>query len=1276
MTAYSDGDGRYHFANYVYLPGDYFLEFTAPPNYRFSPAHAGADATLDSDVDPSTNRTSTITVSAGQIVNTLDAGLIYEAPSTGEIHDAGSTGMDEGRAVATDPTSGNAVIVGRFSGTINFSPDYSSDGQLVSHGLTDVFISKYSSSGVFLWAKSFGGPGDDAAFHVAVGPQGDIYLTGSFSGTMDLAPDVPSMGELVSHGGKDLFVARFDKDGNLIWAKSYGGSDDDEGLSVALDAQGNVFVGGDFRGTAQFGLSPNVVTLTSAGKTDAFVACWDAQGTFQWARRLGGTADDVVKSVAVSGTSLVAGGCFEGTAHFNPGNSSADRNSAGASDGFILWLDTAGGWHDVFSLGDMEEDSVNALAADDQGNIYATGGFCGGIDIDPGLGYHPLMSTKDAEDNFTGDVFVASFSAARGLRWAEVIGGAGEDHANAICLGAENSVYLTGLYEQTVDFNPDPDAALERTSRGAGDLFAVKLDSQGNFRFVRTLGGTLKEEGFGIAVNDQQQMFTTGIFFSPAVYLDDDTSHPVGNNSGDEDVIISVYNTPCKASGKAWNDANEDGVCEPNEIPFVGLQVQLYMFEQASPSDPGEFVLFKQTTISTNGYYSFSPLDIGTYYLKFVLPSGYAFSPRQVSGALDGANSDVDPSSGQTDTFQIQSFGQSAPNQDVGIYATGVNHPPVVTQSPAQLPPTSPHTAVTDNLHNFVIDPDQDPLTSFEVVRNTHYGLLYLDSTTGEFRYEPDSYFYGSDSFRYRVTDYRGATVEGEIVFNVSDTVPGIIAGSAGNDVIRIVCNAANPYRADVFVNNTTAQPSFFVYFSSFYQWQISTGGGADQLIIDFSQGNPLPASGLSFSGGSLYSNAQVIIRGSANYDYVTVMPGEIDVSGYPAIYYSNVTYFGFDLGEGSDWLTLDDVTLQTPRDEALSDGIDLTLYNNAYLDLRGHTETVASVNLQGGTIANGTLRAAQYHLISGVLDVQSATALSIDKTSSGEVRVSGSVVAQTVDVLDGSFSATSITANTLSIGGYYRAAPKPSAGPSAIAADSTPTAAPSASPSDDTASLLASSDDTASSLLPPSIVPSVPLEMEDPSDFYRAASAVAPESPKPLGPAAASRNLGGVAATANRVMPESRLLASVIIMQAENSAVPGRASQAPETDAAILSWIADSSRQKELFSDFWVRNARLDHTAKVDCTPTASCVDGTSGRSGAAIGRAPAGLWANNPEERIRRLWAVLEQENAANSDAEESSWEAALLPTRAKEAKKSSLRAIDHCHAQARKGGDREIT
>jgi hypothetical protein len=1261
MTAYTDGDGRYHFANYIFVPGDYFLEFTAPPNYRFAPAHAGTDGTLDSDVDPDTNRSSTITVSPGQIDNALDAGLIYEAPASGEIHDAGSTGMDEGRAVATDPKSGDAVIVGRFSGTINFSPDHSNAGQLVTNGLTDIFISKYSSSGDFLWAKSFGGPGDDAAFHVAVGPQGDIYLTGSYYETMDLAPDVPSMGDLVSHGGKDLFVVRFDNRGSLIWAKSYGGSDDDEGLSVALDALGNVYVGGDFRGTAQFGLYPDVVTLTSAGGTDGLVACWDGQGTFQWARRLGGDADDLVKSVAVSGTSLVAGGSFEGTAHFDPGSYSADRTSAGASDGFVLWLDTAGGWHNVFSFGDSEEDSVNALAADGQENIYAAGRFCGGIDIDPGLGYHPLMSARDTEDNFTGDVFVASFSADRGLRWAETIGGAGEDHANAICIGADNSVYLTGLYEQTVDFNPDPDAALERTSRGDGDLFAVKLDSQGNFRFLRTLGGNLKEEGFGIAVNSQQQIFTTGMYFSQAVYLDDDTSHPVGDNSGDEDVIFTVYHPPARVSGKAWNDVNHNGFYEPDEIPFAGLLVDLFMFKQASPSDPGEFVLFGQSTISQYGQYSFSPLDIGTYYVRFELPQGFAFS---------------NPSSGRTADFQIQSFGQSVPDVDVAIYAEGVNHPPVVTQSPAQIPPTSPRTPVTDDLHNFVIDPDQDPLTSFQVINWTQHGLLWLSPESGVFNYQPDAYFYGTDSFRYRVTDYRGGSVEGEIDFNVSDITPGIIAGSAGNDVIRIVCNAANPYRADVFVNNNTTQPNFYAYFSNFYQWQITTGGGADELIVDFSQGNPLPVNGLTFNGGSIYSNAQMVIRGTATRESVTVTPGKIDVSNvtsnFPPLYYSNVTYFGFELGETGDALTLDDVTVQTSRDEALSDGIDLTLRNDAYLDLKGHGETVNSVRLENGTIADGTLHTTQYLLMSGVIDAHLSSAVVIYKTTADPVSVSEDIVAQTVKIWSGSFSAPSITADALFIGGSNRAAADQSAFPLALAADSGPTAEPSTSLPDDVASVFASADGTTSPLLPPSVQPAVPLGTKDPSQHHKVESTVAPNPSKPFAPAAI-RLLGGVADAALCLLPESNLRSPVAPARVDNATVHGRAVPALETDAAILWWLADLSRHEGLLRDSQMRNLGLDHTVTGDCAP--SVVD-AGGISKKTRHREPAGLWTNNPTPWIRHLGTVFEQVNAADSDTEEFSPEAAVLRVRNKDTRKSGLRAIDYCHAELKIGGGREIT
>jgi hypothetical protein len=309
---------------------------------------------------------------------------------------------------------------------------------------------------------------------------------------------------------------------------------------------------------------------------------------------------------------------------------------------------------------------------------------------------------------------------------------------------------------------------------------------------------------------------------------------------------------------------------------------------------------------------------------------------------------------------------------------------------------------------------------------------------------------------------------------------------------------------------------------------------------------------------------------------------------------------------------------------------------------------------------------------MSGVIDAHLSSAIIIYKTTADPVSVSEDVVAQTVKIWGGSYSAPSITADSLTIGGHNRAAADQSAFPLAMAADSGPTVEPSTSLPDDAASVLASSDGTTSSVMPLSVQPAAPLGAEDLSRHYKAGTAVAPEPSEPFAPAA-FRLLGGVADAALCVMPESSLPSLVALARVDDSTVHRRAVSAIDTDAAILSWLADVSRQEGLVRDSRLRNLKLDHAVIGDCAP--SVVD-TGGISTKSRDRAPARLRTNDPTPWIRRLEAVLDQHNAADSDTEELSRGAGVLRARNKETRKSGLRAIDYCHAELEIGGGREIT
>jgi hypothetical protein len=140
----------------------------------------------------------------------------------------GSTGNDEAFAVAVD-ASGNVVVVGYFSGTVNFG-----SGNLVSNaGSNDIFVAKYNANGVPQWSQRFGSTSDDAAWAVAGDGSGNVFVTGYFSGTVNFGGV-----NLVSAGNFDIFVAKYSANGAHQWSQRFGGTDIELGTGVAATRWG------------------------------------------------------------------------------------------------------------------------------------------------------------------------------------------------------------------------------------------------------------------------------------------------------------------------------------------------------------------------------------------------------------------------------------------------------------------------------------------------------------------------------------------------------------------------------------------------------------------------------------------------------------------------------------------------------------------------------------------------------------------------------------------------------------------------------------------------------------------------------------------------------------------------------------------------------------------------------------------------------------------------------------------------------------------------------
>jgi len=321
------------------------------------------------------------------------------------------------------------------------------------------------------------------------------------------------------------------QDHNFEWAKSMGGLDQDHGNSITTDASGNVYVTGEYYGTVDFDPDSGTFNLTSNGFKDVFIQKLSADGNLIWAKSIGGIFNDVGNSIItdVMGNMYVSGS-YTDTVDFDPGVSSFNLISNGSIDAFILKLDSGGNFIWAKSMGGISTDNGYSITSD--GNLYLTGSFKDTVDFDPGVGIFNLIS------NGNNDVFIQKLDANGNFIWAKSFGAASGEAGFSIALDDSANVYVTGVFQSIVDFDPGV-GIFNLTSNGSTDIFIQKLDSSGTFVWARSMGGGLGDAGYSITSDGN--VYVIGYFqgtvdFDPGVGIFNLTSN------GSTDIFIQKLN--------------------------------------------------------------------------------------------------------------------------------------------------------------------------------------------------------------------------------------------------------------------------------------------------------------------------------------------------------------------------------------------------------------------------------------------------------------------------------------------------------------------------------------------------------------------------------------------------------------------------------------------------------------------------------------------------------------------------------------------------------------
>ncbi|NBB20587.1 hypothetical protein GVN20_14570 [Runella sp. CRIBMP] len=393
-----------------------------------------------------------------------------------------------GQGIAVD-NAGNLYVTGNYSGTSVFG-----NISITSVGNTnDVFIAKYNRNGQVQWVKSAGGMGTEWGQEIAVDASGNVYITGHYTDTIAFENIT-----FTSAGNSDLFIAKYNTNGIIQWVRSAGGPNNDWGNSIALDAAGNAYITGHFQGTATFGTT--TVTSTPLPFDDILIAKYTTDGNFQWVKSAGGTSGDFGFDIAAdSGGNVYVTGTYSGTAFFD----GTPLTSEGTNDVFLAKYNTNGGKEWVRSAGGSSIERGQAVAVDGNGNVYISGTFT----------ETARFENKYATSSGVFDIFIAKYTSNGSIQWLRSAGGTNYESCEDIKVDTDGNVYLTGAFHTSAMFG-----GTTLFSIGYDDLYAVKYNTNGDFQWVRSAGGLIKDYGQGIAIDTSGNIFVVGNFENKAVY--------------------------------------------------------------------------------------------------------------------------------------------------------------------------------------------------------------------------------------------------------------------------------------------------------------------------------------------------------------------------------------------------------------------------------------------------------------------------------------------------------------------------------------------------------------------------------------------------------------------------------------------------------------------------------------------------------------------------------------------------------------------------------------
>jgi hypothetical protein len=436
--------------------------------------------------------------------------VLSQTPGWQWVKNPSGAGTIISNSVAADG-SGNVYITGYY---YNSAPTFGST-TLAFSSVGNIFIVKYSPAGNVVWARGVGGTGFDQPRSIATDGSGNVYITGVFD-----SPSITFGATTLTNAGTgniDMFIAKYDTLGNVLWAKRAGGTKREFAEAVTVDFSGNVYVSGSFESTTvTFGSV--VLTNTNTISEDIYLVKYDPAGNVLWARSGGGTGLEWATCVATDpfGNVVIAGPYYSASITFGT-TTLVNPFPLPNEEMFIVKYDSSGNVLWVRGPAGTGYDELYSVAADAFGNV-----FVAGVAYSDSVTFGSTVVTNPLGGYY--DMILAKYDSSGSLLWAKKPGGSGSDYAYALAVDASGNAYVTGYFDSDTLFFDASSYVLINPNYYA-DMFVAKYNPAGNVIWAKSAGGIAQPSSFGYAQQDicldgKGNVYTVGSFNNDSLYFD------------------------------------------------------------------------------------------------------------------------------------------------------------------------------------------------------------------------------------------------------------------------------------------------------------------------------------------------------------------------------------------------------------------------------------------------------------------------------------------------------------------------------------------------------------------------------------------------------------------------------------------------------------------------------------------------------------------------------------------------------------------------------------